>query len=171
MDLAVRPVSRLRHGPSDVGSAFGRTGIAGEIVVFEGTLDPVLAHAGGIRGDTEGDVRSGGSTIIPDGCPETFESHIRPRSLAGRKRTLQALCFPLLLPCLVQRRDLLLEGLCHGVLLTGVTAQTNEREEAVQPLVPGFAVGETGQPAQASPVGRTRIGVVACGLSLGSESA
>jgi len=62
--LAVSPVSRLRHGPPDVGSPLGRAGIAGEIVVFEGTFYPSFIHAVRVSGDTEGDVCCGRPVLV-----------------------------------------------------------------------------------------------------------
>jgi hypothetical protein len=62
--LAAWPVSRLRHGPPDVGSSFGKAGIAEEIVVFRSTFDPSLLHAIGISGNTEGDDCGGGAVVI-----------------------------------------------------------------------------------------------------------
>jgi hypothetical protein len=47
----------------DVGSSLGRAGIAGEIIVFKGTSDPVLGHAIGKSGNTERDV-GGGRTVL-----------------------------------------------------------------------------------------------------------
>ena len=55
--LSTDPVSGLRHGSPDVGSTFGGTRIAGEVVVFQGTHHAVLSHARSECGDTEGDVR------------------------------------------------------------------------------------------------------------------
>ena len=49
--------------------------------------------------------------------------------------------------------------------------QPNEREQAIVSFVFGFAVGEAGQPAEASPVGCAWIGAVSGGQSLGSEGA
>ena len=39
-------------------------GIEGEIVVFKGWFDPVLLHATGVSGDTEGDVCCGGDVLV-----------------------------------------------------------------------------------------------------------
>ncbi len=105
--LPLCPVSRLRHGSPDVGSSFGRAGIAGEVVVFEGTFDPVFAHAIGISGNTEGDVRGCGPVLVLAGGPEAFERQFRTSLPSGRKRSLQASCLTLLLPCFVELCDLL----------------------------------------------------------------
>ena len=43
----------------------GRAGIAGEVIVFKGTSDPVLGHAVGKSGDTESDVGGGGTVLVP----------------------------------------------------------------------------------------------------------
>jgi hypothetical protein len=59
------PSPRLRHGSPDVGSSFGIAGIAGEVVVFNGTFNPVLGHAIGKSGDTESDVGGGGTVLVP----------------------------------------------------------------------------------------------------------
>ena len=49
--------------------------------------------------------------------------------------------------------------------------QPNEREQPIVSFVFGFAVGESGQPAEASPVGCARIGTVASRERLGGEGA
>ena len=64
--LSLGPSPRLLHSPPDVGSSLGRAGIAGEVVVFTGTFNPVLAHAIGIRGDTECYISSGGPVLVLD---------------------------------------------------------------------------------------------------------
>jgi len=43
--LSLGPSPRLLHRSPDVGSSLGRAGIAGEVVVFKGTINPVLGHA------------------------------------------------------------------------------------------------------------------------------
>jgi hypothetical protein len=58
--LSLGPSPRLLHGPPDVRGSLGRAGIAGEVVVFKGAFNPVLAHAIGISGDTECYISSGG---------------------------------------------------------------------------------------------------------------
>jgi len=58
--LIVRPISRFFHRSPDVGSPFCRAGIAGKVVVFKGSFNPVLTHAIGISGDTERYISSGG---------------------------------------------------------------------------------------------------------------
>jgi hypothetical protein len=75
--LSLGPSPRLLHGSPDVGSSFGRAGIAGEIVVFKGTFDPVVGHATVISGDTEGYVCGGGPVLILARGPEAFERQIR----------------------------------------------------------------------------------------------
>src|SRR5580698_6002012 len=86
------PSPRLLHRPSDVGSSFCRVGIAREIVVFNGTFNPILAHAIGISSDAERYISSGGPVPVLDRRSESFEGDIRePRSPMGRKRTLQPL--------------------------------------------------------------------------------
>src|SRR5580658_5875550 len=69
----------------------------------------------------------------------------------------------LLAPAPVPRRarDLLLECLGNGVLLTGVAAEPNEREETIRLAVLGFAVGEAGESPEPPPVRRAWIGIVA----------
>ena len=62
--LSLDPSPRLVHGSPDVGSSLGRAGIAGKIVVFKGTFDPVLGHAICISGDTESDVSGGGPVLV-----------------------------------------------------------------------------------------------------------
>ena len=42
MMLSPGPSPRLLHGPPDVGSSLGNTGVAGEVIIFEGTFNPVL---------------------------------------------------------------------------------------------------------------------------------
>jgi hypothetical protein len=71
------PSPRLFHRPSDVGSSFCRAGIAGEIVVFNGTFNPVLAHAIGISSDTERYISSGGPVLVLDRRSESFKGQIR----------------------------------------------------------------------------------------------
>ena len=59
-----RPISS--PSPSSFGCgavSFCRAGIAGEIVVFNGTFNPILGHAIGISGDTESDVGGGGRVL------------------------------------------------------------------------------------------------------------
>jgi hypothetical protein len=41
----VSPSPRLPYGSPDVGSSPGRAGIAGELIVFKGTSNPVLGDA------------------------------------------------------------------------------------------------------------------------------
>ena len=84
-----------------------------------------------------------------------------PRSPSGRKRSLLTSCLTLLLPCLVELRDLLHKALGHRVLLAGVALEPNEGEEPVRLLVLGLAVGEAWEPAEPPPVRRARVGVVA----------
>ena len=76
-----------------------------------------------------------------------------------------------LLACLVELRDLLHKALGHRVLLAGAALEANEWEQAIRPLVLGLAVGEAGKPAEASPVCRTWIGIVAGGKRLRGEGA
>jgi hypothetical protein len=47
-------------------------GIAGEIVVFNGTSNPVLGYAIGISGDAERYIRSGGPVPVLDRSSEAF---------------------------------------------------------------------------------------------------
>jgi hypothetical protein len=75
--LSLGPSPRLRHGSPDVGSSLGRAGIAGEVVVLKGTFDPVLSHAIGLSGDTEGYVCGGGSVLVLGGGTKAFERQIR----------------------------------------------------------------------------------------------
>src|SRR5260370_39238823 len=51
--LSLGPSPRLLHSSPDVGSSLGRAGIAGEVVVFKSTFDPVLGHAIDVIGDTD----------------------------------------------------------------------------------------------------------------------
>ncbi len=114
--LSLCPVSRLRHGPPDVGSSFGGTGIAGEVVVFEGTFDPVFAHAVAIGGDTEGDIRCCGPVMVLAGGAEAFKRQVQePRAPPGRKSSLEASCLTILLPCLL--RSALWSSSCAYVVL------------------------------------------------------
>jgi hypothetical protein len=76
MMLSLGPSPRLRHGSADVGSSLGNAGIAREVVVFNGTFDPVLGPAIAISGDTEGYI-CGGSVLVLAGGPEAFERQIR----------------------------------------------------------------------------------------------
>ena len=62
--LSLNPPPRLRHGSPDVGSSPGRAGIAGEVMVFKGTTDPILGRAIGKSGDTESDIGGGGAVLI-----------------------------------------------------------------------------------------------------------
>ena len=63
--LSLSPSPRLLHSSPDVGSSIGRAGIAGEVIVFKGTSDPVLGHAIGKSGNTESDVGGGGAVLVP----------------------------------------------------------------------------------------------------------
>jgi hypothetical protein len=56
------------------------------------------------------------------------------------------------------------------VLLLGVAAEPNEREETVRPAELGFAVGEAGESLELPPVRRAWIGIVATCQSLRDES-
>src|SRR5258707_4904766 len=90
----------------------------------------------------------------------------------GRKRTLQTPRLVFLLAGLVERRYLLLEGLCHRVLLSTVAVQAHEREEAVRLSIFRFAVSEAGKPSKPPPVRRAGVSVVPLGQCLrdkGSE--
>ena len=62
--LIVRSIFSPSPSSSDVGSSLGRAGIAGEVIVFKGTSDPVLGHAIGKSGDTESDVGGGGTVLV-----------------------------------------------------------------------------------------------------------
>ena len=62
--LSLGPSPRLLHGSPDVGSSLGRAGIAGEVIVFKGTSDPVLSHPIGKSGDTESDVGGDGTVLV-----------------------------------------------------------------------------------------------------------
>jgi len=154
------PISRLRHGSPDVGSAFGRTGIAGEIVVFEGTFDPVVAHAVRESSDTERDVRRSRAVGIFSRGPEPLQRQ-EPPSPSGRKRSLLPAHLSLLLLFLMQFGDLFVKSFSLRVLQPGMAGEPNEREEAVRFTVFGFAIGEAGKPAESTPVGGARIGVIA----------
>jgi hypothetical protein len=70
--LTLGPSPRFFHGPPDVGSPLGSAGIAGEVVVFKGPFNPVLAHAIGIRGDTECYISSGGPVLVLDRSSEAL---------------------------------------------------------------------------------------------------
>ena len=75
--LSLGPSPRLLHSSPDVGSSLGSAGIAGEIVVFKGTFDPVFGHAIGISGDTERYVCGGGPVLVLGGGAESFKGQIR----------------------------------------------------------------------------------------------
>jgi hypothetical protein len=62
--LIARPIASPSHGSPDVGSSLGRAGIAGEVIVFKGTSDPVFGHAIGKSGDTESDFGGGGTVLV-----------------------------------------------------------------------------------------------------------
>ena len=64
MMLSLGPSPRLLHSSPDVGSSPGRAGVAGEVIVFKGTSDPVLGHAIRKSGDTESDVGGGGTVLV-----------------------------------------------------------------------------------------------------------
>jgi hypothetical protein len=70
--LSLGPSPRLLHGSPDVGSSLGSAGIAGEVVVFKGPFNPVLAHAIGVRGDTECYISNGGPVLVLDRSSEAF---------------------------------------------------------------------------------------------------
>jgi hypothetical protein len=84
--LSLSPSPGLLHGPPDVRGSLGRAGIAGEVVVFKGTFNPVLAHAIGIRGDTERYISRGGPVLVLDRRSESLEGEIRERGVQGRER-------------------------------------------------------------------------------------
>ena len=109
--------------------------------------------------------------MVLAGGAEAFEGGQEPRAPLGRKRCLQAPCFALLLSCFVKLPDLLHEAFGHRVLLAGVAPKTNEREEAIRPLVLGLAVRETGQSADPPLVRRARVGIVASRQGLRGEGA
>jgi hypothetical protein len=71
--LSLGPSPGLLHSSPDVGSSLGMAGIAGEIVIFEGTLYPLLGHAIGISGDTERNVRGGGPILVLDRRSESLK--------------------------------------------------------------------------------------------------
>jgi hypothetical protein len=75
--LSLGPSPRLLHGPPDVRSSLGSAEIVGEVVVFKGTFNPVLAHAIGIRGDTECYISSGGPVLVLDRSSEALQGYIR----------------------------------------------------------------------------------------------
>jgi two-component system, chemotaxis family, CheB/CheR fusion protein len=64
----------------------------------------------------------------------------------GRKRSLYASRLPLQLSLLVKLGHLLDEHFGHPILLAAVTLELNEREQAIELAVLGFAVGEARQP-------------------------
>src|SRR5271163_2160622 len=120
------PISRLRHGSPDVGGTFGRTGIAGEIVVFEGTFDPVVAHAVRESSDTERDVRRSRAVGIFSRGPEPLQRQ-EPPSPSGRKRSLLPAHLSLLLLFLMQFGDLFVKSFSLRVLQPGMAGEPNER--------------------------------------------
>jgi hypothetical protein len=67
--------------PPDVRSTLRRTGIAGEVVVLQGTSNPVLSHAICVRGYARGNICSG----RPDGTLRLSISRYR-RSSVHRRR-------------------------------------------------------------------------------------
>jgi hypothetical protein len=71
--LIARPSPRLLHRSPDVGSSPGKAGIAGEVLVFEGTSDPVLGHAIGKSGDTKRYVCGSGPVLVPSQRTEAFK--------------------------------------------------------------------------------------------------
>jgi hypothetical protein len=71
------PSPRLLHRPSDIGSSFCWAGIAGEIVLFNCTFNPVLGHAIGISRDTERYISSGGPILVLDRRSESLKGQIR----------------------------------------------------------------------------------------------
>ncbi len=77
----------------------------------------------------------------------------------------------MLLAGLVEGGDLVVKGLGHGVLPAAVAAELREGEAAVRSAVLGLAIGETGQAAEAAPVGGAEVGVVAAGESLRGQGA
>src|SRR5258708_34909518 len=77
-----------------------------------------------------------------------------PNGCAVARRILQSPRLAFLLPGVGRVRYLLLEGLRHRVLLTGVAVQTHEREEVVRLSVFGFAIGKAGRPPEALPASR-----------------
>ena len=115
--------------------------IAGKIVVFKGTFDPVLGHAIGVSGDTEGDVRGGGSILVKARGAKLLE---RDRSSAPCGEKEKPVFPPALVPAFIEPGDLVVKGHGHSILLPAVALETNEREVAVRFSVFGFAIGEAG---------------------------
>ena len=62
--LIARPISSPSPSFSDLGSSPGKARIAGEVLLFESTSDPVLGHAIGKSGDTERYISSGGPVLV-----------------------------------------------------------------------------------------------------------
>jgi hypothetical protein len=87
----------------------------------------------------------------------------------GRK-SLYAPRLPLLFSLLVKLGDLLDEYLGRAILFAAVTLELNERKQAIELAVLGFAVGEARQPPEPSPVRSAWIGIVAIGKRLCCES-
>src|SRR5271170_947008 len=103
------PISRLCHGSPDVRSTLGRTGIAGEIVVLEGTFNPVGCHAIGKSCDTEGDARGSRSIGVIGRGAEPLKRQ-EPPSPLGRKRSLLPAHRSLLCFLLIQSGDLFVKA-------------------------------------------------------------
>jgi hypothetical protein len=62
--LIARPISSPSPWFSGCRRSLGRAGIAGEVIVFKGTSDPVVGHAIGKSGYTESDVGGGGTVLV-----------------------------------------------------------------------------------------------------------
>src|ERR1700733_12235947 len=117
--LSFGPSPRLLHGPPDVRSSLGSAGIGGEVVVFKGPFNPVLAHAISIRGDTECYISSGGPVLVL-GRGSALGIYSITSVPLGRKRTFETPRFAFLLAGLIQLCYLLLEAIRHRVLLSGM---------------------------------------------------
>jgi hypothetical protein len=88
----------------------------------------------------------------------------------GRKRILLPAHLSLLLFLFMQLGDLFVKGIDNRVLLPGMADEPNEREEAIRLSIFGFAIGEAGEPADSTPAGGARIGLVASRQSLCCET-
>jgi hypothetical protein len=63
--LIARPISSPSPWFSGCRQLAWKAGIAGEVMVFKGTSDPVLGHATGKSGDAESDIGGGGTVLVP----------------------------------------------------------------------------------------------------------
>jgi hypothetical protein len=131
-----------------------------QVVVFKRPFNPILAHAIGMRGNTECYISSGGLVLV------LFEVRKRSRDIFDNLRPLwgerefsrrlasrscQRASYNFVISCS--------KPSAIGVL-SAMAVQAHEKEEAVRPSVFRFAIGKFGAAVQTSSVCRAGVSVV-----------